>query len=231
MKVHVLVEGPSEKALLERWAPRAFRGHRFLLRPHQGKGELPRGNAKPDPRRRGLLDLLPATLRAYASSCEPDEAVLVLVDADDEDCRELKAQLVELARAECPELRVVFRIAVEETEVFYFGDLRALQAAFPAADMARARSFSFDSIPPNGTAEEFAEVVGDEIPRKVEWAEKMGAKLTTRPAANRSPSFQALHAGIAKLVRMVRTPKPRRTKHWRSRHSSQRKQRLDRRNK
>jgi len=222
MKVYVLVEGPSEKALLDRWAPRAFPGHQFLLRPHQGKGSLSRG--RPDPQRRGLLDLLPATLRGIASTNAPDEAVLVLVDADDEDCRALKQRLVALAKRECPQLRVVFRIAVEETEAFYFGDLRALQAAFPDADLERARGFEPDSTPPNGTAELFAEVVGDGTPRKVDWAERMGDRLTTRPGESRSPSFQALHAGIAKLVAAPRPAKRKPKKHWKTRHSSLRKQ-------
>jgi hypothetical protein len=221
VKVYVLVEGTSEKVLLEQWAHRSFPGHQFLLRPHQGKGELPRGNV--DSRRRGLLDLLPATLRAYASSAAEDEAVLVLVDADKGDCRALKQQLVAVARTECRTLKVVFRIAVEETEAFYFGDLRAIKAAFPGADMTRARRFVPDSVPANGTAEEFAEVVGDGTLRKVEWAEKMGLALTIRPSESRSPSFKALHAGIARLVRVSRAPKRKRKKHWKVRHSSLRK--------
>jgi hypothetical protein len=222
VKVFVLVEGPSEKVLLERWAPRAFPGHQFFLRPHQGKGELPR-RREVDPKRRGLLDQLPATLRAYAKTCTANEAVLVLVDADDNDCVTLKRQLLELAQNECPNLRVVFRIAVEETEAFYFGDLKAIKAAFPDADMERARSFVPDSLPTNGTAEEFATVVGDDTLRKVDWAERMSTKLTTSPAASRSPSFKALHAGIKKLVQVARTPKRKAKKHWRSRHSSVRK--------
>jgi hypothetical protein len=224
VKVYVLVEGASEKALLDRWAPRAFPGHQFLLRPHQGIGELPTGTGRPDPRRRGLLDLLPATLRGYASSNAPDEAVLVLIDADANHCVTLKQKLVKLAKKVCPQLRVVFRIAVEETEAFYFGDLRALQAAFPDADMDRARAFEPDSIPPNGTAEEFAEVVGEGTPRKVDWAEKMGGRLTTKPAESRSPSFRALHAGIVKLLQVPVPPRRQPKKPWKTRHSSLRKQ-------
>ena len=222
MKVFVLVEGPSERVLLERWARRAFPGHQFLLRPHQGKGELPK-RKDADPRRRGLLDQLPATLRAYAKTCTANEAVLVLVDADDGDCKALKRRLVELARSECPKLRVVFRIAVEETEAFYFGDLKAIKAAFPDADMDRARRFVPDSLPANGTAEEFATVVGDDTLRKVDWAERMSTKLTTNPAASRSPSFKALHTGIKKLVQVARAPKRKPKKNWKSRHSSIRK--------
>jgi Domain of unknown function (DUF4276) len=225
VKVFVLVEGTSEQALLERWAPRAFPGHQFLLRPHQGKGTLPRSSRKPDPRQRGLLDQLPATLGAYAASCGEDEAVLVLVDADDDDCRELKRQLVALAGRVAPTLRVSFRIAVEETEAFYFGDLRALKAAFPDADHTQARAFVPDSRPAKGTAETFADIVGDDTLRKRDWGQIMGDKLTIDPAKSRSESFKALHDGIRKLVAPGPRPKQRRAKHWKVRHSSQRRTR------
>lgn len=148
-----------------------------------------------------------------------------LVDADDENCVDLKNELVVLAQRECPGLRVVFRIAVEETEAFYFGDLRALAAAFPDADVAQARAFEPDSRPANGTAEAFAKIVGDDTLRKVGWAERMGPKLTTQPGRSRSPSFKALHAGITKLVNSQPKPKKRTRKHWKSRFSSLRKKR------
>src|SRR5262249_48257390 len=151
--------------------PRAFPGHQFLVKPHQGKGTLPNARARPDPRKRGLLDLLPATLRAYAESCSDDEAVLVLVDADDDDCEHLLRRMRALAAEVCPKLRVVFRIAIEETEAFYLGDLRAIKAAFPDANVERARRMTPDSRPPKGTAEVFAEIVGDDTLRKIEWAE------------------------------------------------------------
>lgn len=224
MRVHVLVEGPSERALVERWAPRAFKGHEFVVRPHQGKGTLPQNlDARPDPRHRGLLDLLPATLRAYASTPSmADDGVLVLVDADTADYAALESRLIEFAARQRP-LRVVVRFAVEELEAFYLGDLRALKAAFPRADMAKARAYQPDSIV--GTAELFDEIIDDGGLRKVVWAERMGAHLTTRPAKSRSPSFRALCKGISDLVATVKRSGPPRKKHWKARHSSQRKQR------
>jgi hypothetical protein len=200
VKVHVLVEGRSEQIFLERWAPRAFRHHEFVVHPHQGKGSLPRApDAQPSPRARGLLDLLPATLRAYAASLDPTrEAVLVLIDADSDDCRDLKQRVAAVAERAAPELRVVVRIAVEETEAFYLGDLAGLKQAFPSADLKRAREYANDSI--CGTAEVFDAVVGDGGMNKVYWAERMGSTLTIQPSQNLSPSFRALHAGLNRLV-------------------------------
>lgn len=223
MRVHVLVEGKSESELIERWAPRAFKGHTFIAHPHQGKGTLPKNPThKPDPRRHGLLDLLPATLRAYGSSPNAaGDAVLVLVDADREDCTKLKAKLVSLVQSTNPRPKVVIRIAVEETEAFYLGDLRALRIAFPNADMRKARRYQNDSIV--GTAELFGEIVADGGLNKVHWAEEMGLRLTTNPSRSTSPSFRALHRGIAKLIAGQPTPGRRSKKHWKARHPGLRK--------
>lgn len=200
MKIYVLVEGPSEREFLDAWAPRAFPGHTFKVLVHQGKGRLPRKTQDmPVPRARGMLDLLPATLRAFGESLDRDsEAVLVLVDADEDDCRKLKADLTAMAATIDPCPRVIFRIAVEETEAFYLGDLAGLRSAFPDADMPKARAYANDTV--CRTAELFDAVVRDGSMNKVGWARRMGAKLTTDPAKSRSPSFKALWAGIAKLV-------------------------------
>ncbi|WLT30643.1 DUF4276 family protein [Geothrix sp. PMB-07] len=214
MKVHVLVEGKSDKAFIDGWAPRAFRGHSFQTHAHQGKGTLPRDpSAPPLPRRQGLLDLLPAKLRAFAAvASENDHAVLVLVDADDENCEILKQNLVEISNSQAPSLNVVFRIAVEESEAFYLGDLRALKLAFPQADMQKAQAYRPDSV--CGTAELFCEIVGDGTMDKVSWAEKMGPRMTILPEQSRSPSFRALHAGIEKLTtQTVTEPKSEKRKY------------------
>lgn len=148
------------------------------------------------------------------------DGVLVVVDLDDEHRTELEQRLEAVVQASQP-LRVVIKLAIEELEAFYLGDLRALEAAFPMADMAIARSYIPDSIV--GTAELFGRIIGDDGLRKVMWADKMGAQLATKPSRSRSPSFKALHAGIRDLVSTTAAPKARRKKHWKSRHSSQRK--------
>lgn len=223
MIVHVLVEGPSERAFIELWAPRAFPGHLFRAHPHEGKGSLPRDVMAPSAPRTGLLDLLPATLQAYAATnAMADHAFLVLVDADDEDCAKLRECLVAMAAALEPRpAHLVFRIAIEETEAFYLGDLSALKLAFPDADMSKARGYLPDSI--CGTAELFGEVVGDGGLNKVWWATEMGPHVTTNPARSRSPSFRKLHAGIAKLVASAppRPTKPK--KHGKSKFSAKHK--------
>lgn len=194
--VHVLVEGPSERALMESWLPRVL-PLTFRVHPHQGKGTLPTSpSAKPDPRHRGLLDQLPAKLRGFAGAPEP-VSVIVLVDADDDSIENLRSAITNIVSESAPNLRVIVRIAVEETEAFYLGDLKALKAAFPRADMNRARRFVPDSI--CGTWEKFAEIIQDQGGNKVAWARAIGPVLTTRAAETRSPSCKLFLEGVASL--------------------------------
>ncbi len=199
MTIHVLVEGPSERALLERWAPRLLQDQVVKVHPHQGKGRLPKDSGRPPlPRHRGLLDQLPAKLRGFATSLNVDaDRVVVLVDADDEDVPSLYEDISEVVRRVSKALRVVVAIAVEETEAFYLGDLRALKAGFPNADMKQARAYVPDSI--CGTWELFGRIVGDGGGDKVAWAETIGPLLTTNERVSRSPSFRKLLMALNEL--------------------------------
>lgn len=200
MTIHILVEGPSERAFIEPWAARLLKNHPVKVHPHEGKGKLPQDPSVPPARHhRGLLHQLPAKLRAFADALNPDaDSVLILVDADNEHCVDLTTQLRDIATTFSPGLRVVVRIAVEETEAFYLGDLKAVQKAFPDADMASAREYVPDSI--CSTWEFFGRVVRDGGGNKVAWAEAIGPHLTTNPAKSRSLSFRALCRGLLRLA-------------------------------
>jgi len=200
MTIHVLVEGPSERAFFDRWVPRLLPGLNVRVHPHQGKGSLPRVvGAPPVSKARGLLDQLPAKLRGLAAALDPNvDGVLVVVDADDDDVDDLADAIMAVARHCAPQLRVSVSIAVEEMEAFYLGDLRALRRAYPAADMSSAREYDPDSI--CGTWERFGEIVGDGGGNKVAWAEAMGPHVTTQPAQSRSPSFRGMVQEFHALV-------------------------------
>jgi len=203
MRIHYLVEGESEAAFLKPWLKRALPGHQHKIYPHKGKGALPRDLLeKPDPIRRGLLDQLPATLRAFGRTHDPaTDRTLVLVDADQDDCRALKASLIALLETCRPAPRAIFRIAVEETEAFYLGDEPAIRAAFPKFKKAVHRAYEQDSI--CGTWEVFRDVVGWRHEAKVKWATMMAPHLgiaTSGSALNRSPSFVSFYRAVHALA-------------------------------
>lgn len=193
MKLHILVEGPAEAALLRGWLRRFLPGHTASIIQHRGKGRLPANPAThPDPRREGLLDQLPAKLRAYGRSLDPaTDRLLVLMDLDQDDCSELKGRLLRTLETCDPRPVALFRIAIEETEAFYLGDPEAIRRAFPKARLSRLKSYQQDSI--CGTWELFQEVIQERLEDKVGWAEKMGEHLGTAwqgNGANHSPSFR-----------------------------------------
>ncbi|MBM4397560.1 MAG: hypothetical protein FJ087_17970 [Deltaproteobacteria bacterium] len=203
MRIHVLVEGSSEKKLLDVWLPRFLPGHTFVVHPHRGKGHLPADPTRPpDPKRLGLLDQLPAKLRAFGKSLDPAiERVLVLVDQDDDACKELKGRLVSAAAACDPAPIALFRIAVEETEAFYLGDPGAIRRAFPGSRLHKLRDYVQDSA--CGTWEKFRDVIAAPTEDKVAWAEIIAPHLGTEwqgHRANRSPSFRSLCTGLRRLA-------------------------------
>lgn len=207
MTIHILVEGASERAFLERWLPRLLPSQYVRVHPHQGKGSLPRvWNAPPDKKARGLLDQLPAKLRGLAQALDPhSDGILVLLDADNDEPDVLRASIAAVVEQCAPQLRLRVSVAVEETEAFYLGDLRALQRAYPNADHEKARSYQPDSI--CGTWELFGEIVGDGGGNKVAWAEAMGPYVTTRAAESRSPSFRCMLQAVGELVSAPQPPK------------------------
>lgn len=204
MRVHILVEGPSEKAFLEVWLPRFLPSrHSFKIIPHRGKGRIPGDpSKKPNPKRQGLLDQLPAKLRAYGRDLRSDtDRILVLVDLDHDACLDLKARMVDLLNHCSPPPVAIFRIAIEEIEAFYLGDKSGIRMAFPKCRLSKMDSYIQDSI--CNTWELFQEVIGEDSEDKVEWGRIMGHHLTTQwkgGSANNSNSFRQFCKGILELV-------------------------------
>lgn len=204
MTIHVLVEGPSEKVLFDGWIKRLVPDAHFRVHQHQGKGSLAKDiRRKPDPRNRGLLDQLPAKLAAFSTTLDPlVDSIVVVVDADDDDCVETANEIRDVASTLAPRIPFLVRIAIEEVEAFYLGDLKGLKLAFPGANMERAAAYIPDSV--CATWETFAEVIGDDSGSKVRWAEAIRDYLTIVPANSRSPSFRALCRGL----RRIASPRP-----------------------
>lgn len=203
MKLHFLVEGPSEERLLSALLPRLVPKHTFWIYPHQGKGKLPaKAAASPDQKRRGLLDQLPAKLRAFGKSLSPTtDRVVVLVDLDNDNCQLLLSNLEQLMKQIRPAPTCLFRLAIEETEAWYLGDWSAIKRAFPRSRQTpEYRRYEADSI--CGSWELFQQLIEDPLERKPYWAEQIGPQLLAIDAgsANRSPSFHKFCQGVRRLA-------------------------------
>ncbi len=203
--LEVLVEGTSDQPTVRVILEKRFRmieNQDFRIHPHQGRGEISKNpHQKPDPKRRGLLDLLPATLKGYGSFTK-DRCIVVLVDADETPCKELKAELVDLhhklkSRPSC----ALFRIAVEETESWFIADPDAVRRAYPKAKVSDLTRVPPDSIV--GAWELLAKAIGRKAKScsradKTEWATKIAPHLNLEDP--KSPSLRAFITGINKLL-------------------------------
>ncbi len=128
MHIEFLVEEESAKKFLEFMLPKVFgNDHTWEVHGYQGKGDL--------------LKKLPARLKGYAHWLPRNSRIVVLVDRDNDDCAELKMKLEEAAfRANLTtrtnavgpgNFQVLNRIAVEELEAWFFGDVQAILVAYP----------------------------------------------------------------------------------------------------
>ena len=199
----VLVEGASDVPAVREVLTRHFdlvEDEHFRIHPHQGKGRLPANPlARPDPGQRQLLHQLPAKLRGYAKSLQPDSVVLIVVDADDTPCTKLLADLNDMLN-QLPDRpnRVLFRLAIEETESWFVADPSAVKAAFPRANVSLLTKIAPDTIV--GAWEKLSEAIGRSGaasgPEKLRWASLICPHLNLSAPA--SPSLRKLISGVAR---------------------------------
>lgn len=200
MRIEFLLEEQSAEVALRHLVPLILGpGVSFSCHSFQGKQEM--------------LKRLPERLRAYARLLAPDTKIVVLLDRDADDCLALKASLEAMARAAGLRTRsqaaggdfeVLIRIAVEELEAWYLGDVDALVAAFPRvpATLARRKNFRNPDAVRGGTAEALERVLKNagHYPTglaKIDLARKVARHMA--PDRNRSQSFACFVSGLRTL--------------------------------
>lgn len=204
----VLVEGASDVPAVRHVLTGYFglvEDVNFRIHRHKGRGNLP-GDllGHPDPKQQTLLHQLPAKLKGF-SHLDNDACVVVLVDADRDPCGELLAQLnAMLARLPKRPPRVLFRLAIEETESWFIADEDAVIAAFPKARTQKLRRIAADSIV--GAWEELAGALGIRTSEvtgydKYAWAERISPHLNLEEP--RSPSLRKFIEGIGREIQRV----------------------------
>lgn len=175
-----LVEERSMAVFLKGLLPRAFPGLDFLCSEYEGKHDL--------------TSSIPRMLRDWRT---PGDCFVVVHDNDRKDCRKLKSGL----RAQCKEGRredTLIRIACQELEAWYWGDLPALAKAYeePAVQKLAMKS---QFRKPDEIPHPYREIKQ----RIREFKKISGARLMAEhmnPKNNRSPSFRIFMRGVAALV-------------------------------
>jgi hypothetical protein len=201
VELEVLVEEPSMKKLLDLVLP-GWLGSTVIVRVRafQGKSDL--------------LKNLPSRLAGYATTLRraPRTRVLVVVDRDNDKCLDLKQTIETMATKAGLAVRgsgrapvVLVRIVVRELENWYFGDWKAVRAAFPKvkgdppgryranADVAHSKTWE-------ALRSQLAKA-GVHVDSKVKCAECIAPFLD--PDRNSSASFQTFLQGTRELCELT----------------------------
>ncbi len=150
--------------------------------PHRGRGDLQKS--------------IPNKLRNWRT---PNSLFVILHDQDNEDCHGLKRDLRSLCAGSQCEHNPLIRIVCTELESWYFGDLDAVEAAYPGFKADRYRNKSQYRVP-------------DAIQKPSERLKSLIKEFDKSTAAkkiprhmdinrNRSASFICMVEGIRNLVR------------------------------
>lgn len=168
-------------------------------------------DGKPD-----LLKNLPDRLKAYSSWESDDHFLVVLVDRDSDDCCKLKRQLENFAAGArlntlsvSPErFHVINRIAIEELEAWFFGDVEALHLAYPRipASLGNRAPYRDPDAIKGGTSQRLARLLKDAGYHpggleKIRAAQEISQHMD--PDRNRSKSFQVFRDALRKIPQRV----------------------------
>lgn len=197
--VEFLVEEPSMEAALRQLLPKLMGNATFDIYQFQGKTDL--------------LQQLPSRLKGYSSWLPDSWRIVVVVDRDDDDCKNLKQRLEQAAlsanlathtssKRNC---RVINHIAIEELEAWYFGDWQAVRSAYPrvTANITKQAKYRSPDEVKGGTWEALLRIMQSAGYfktglRKIEAARAIGMHLD--PKRNTSPSFRKLVHSLNELL-------------------------------
>lgn len=182
MKIVFLLEEPSMKEVLNILLPKILPDNVFFqLVPHQGKSDLKKS--------------IPNKLRNWS---EPDVKFVVLHDQDLSDCKELKKELVDLCK-DSGRPDTLVRIACQELEAWYFGDLQAVEQAY-GINLNKIKNKEKYRIPDNIDSPK--ECLYDLLKKKnhsqIKGASHIACYMDIQ--RNSSESFKFFVSGVKKLV-------------------------------
>jgi hypothetical protein len=201
MHIEFLVEEPSAEAALRNLLPKLLSENiSYIIHVFQGK--------------RDLLKNLPKRLRGYRSWLPEDWYIVVLIDKDREECVELKQRLESIAHndgfitrsnvSHYGKINIINRIAIEELEAWFLGDVSAIHQAYPRITRNLDKKTTFrnpDAL--HNTSEALGRVLKRAgyyrggLP-KIEVARRIS--LHMEPSRNISKSFQVFRDALQDLI-------------------------------
>jgi len=204
MHIEFLVEEPSAEAALRNIVPKIVgKDATFDVHPFQGRDDLEKQ--------------LPKRLKGYSQWLPADWRIVILVDKDDDECHQLKNRLEAIARnanlitkSSVPAgaaFQVMNRLAIEELEAWFLGDVEAIRKAYPRISASLTHKAKYRN--PDAVRGGTKEALHRELNRAgyhpsgvppIDTARKISAHMD--PERNMSKSFQVFRDGLRELIRM-----------------------------
>jgi len=192
MHIEFLVEEPSMEMALNILVPKIIGSqHTFVIHNFQGKKKL--------------LKQLAKRMQAYANFLPDDWRIVVLVDRDNDDCKQLKQKLCtasQVIRQKKGDV-ILHRIAIEELEAWFLGDIPAIRIEFPKvpAKLDKQQKFRDPDAIKGGTWETLDKLLKDHGYQglfKTQFAQQVAPHVAIDN--NRSNSFQQFRDGLRRLI-------------------------------
>ncbi|MEH2378757.1 MAG: DUF4276 family protein [Nostoc sp.] len=194
MHIEFLVEEYSTEVTLNLIVPKIIGNiHTFKIHNFQNKDRL--------------LKKLPERMQVYSKFIPDDWRIVIVVDQDRENCQELKNKLCKASSIVTREKGniVLHRIAVEELESWFLGDVQAIRVEYeriPASLSQKTKFRNPDAIT-GGTWEQLDRILkryGYETGlQKIDFAEKVSPHMDVEN--NLSRSFQIFRDGLRSIIK------------------------------
>jgi hypothetical protein len=202
MHIEFLVEEPSAEAALRNLVPMICgNGISFDIHAFRSKSDL--------------MAKLPSRLKSYRKFLAPDWRIVVLVDEDRQDCIALKNELENAAidaglitksmAEDGSRFQVLNRIAVEELEAWFFGDIQAIHQAYKKIPITLATKSAYRD--PDAIKGGTWEAMERELQKagyfkgglaKIKAAREISSNM--EPSRNHSRSFQIFKQGLLNII-------------------------------
>jgi hypothetical protein len=201
MHIEFLVEEISMEDLLHNLLPKIIgKSISYRIHPFRGKQDL--------------LKSLEKKLKGYKEWIPQDYRIIVLVDRDNDDCIELKLRLEKIAlktsfgtksNPKDNYYTIINRIVIEELESWFFGDIIALNKAYPKISLFLSNNPKYRD--PDEIKGGTWETLEKELQKKGYFKSGLQKRKLSRavsqymePLRNRSKSFQVFRQGLECLI-------------------------------
>ena len=189
MNLVFFLEGQSEKTMLEILMPKVLDNNTIETKYIVFEGKY------------DLIEQLPTKLKGWYTPAPFTTKFIILLDQDKDECIELKKQISDICQKNNQSKNSLIRIACQELESWYFGDLNAVENGLEINNFTKKNSNKSQyRIPDNieKPSKQLERITNNKY-QKIEGSRAIAEHLSIKN--NTSTSYQIFISGIQKIVK------------------------------